>query len=113
MVNTAGTADACMQSEGEGLVRAILRGVAVSCPQRLMRTLAVLLHGLLNHATYGQPVRAAFQACMLHDEVLSKRSLKEAHSPSSRPLNAVWKNLKFPNRNGSAPHHQLDAIIEA
>jgi len=69
-VNAANTAEACIQSGGEDLVRAILRGVAVSCPQRIMRTLAVLLHGLMNHATYGPPARAAFQACMLKDEVL-------------------------------------------
>ena len=70
MANSANTATACIQAHGELLVREVLRAVAVSCPQRLMRSLAILLHGLFNHPAFGPAARKWFTQCMSDDKVL-------------------------------------------
>lgn len=47
----------------------MLRAITSSWPQRLLGSLAMLLHALLHHHVFGSEMRAAFQTNMLTDLV--------------------------------------------
>ena len=72
MQNKAGATQHCLEAHGPALLRAVVRAAVATCPQRLLRSLASLLHALLNHAVLGQTFRECFAQVMATDEVIGE-----------------------------------------
>ena len=64
------TANQCMASQGEKLVTALLRAVALTCPVRMLGSMAMMLFTLFKHQRFGSAVKACFKACMQSDNTL-------------------------------------------
>lgn len=84
-----------MRMYGSALIREILRAVAVSFPQRILRSLASLLHSVLNHRLFGQAAGASFAESMASDEVLGKHSASMSDDGTTLNAQAVLKQLKI------------------